>query len=223
MTDTPLTNEQSAFLKQFPKKTYEKGEIIIHQGDDLKNVYFLAKGDCCRKIITESGEEVIYDRRTAGNTSNDFIAAIYCYIINKTSYFIYETENGCELNVIPHADFISFLNQNPELMHGLLFRICNNYNQLNMNFLSKRSNKTSAYISAILLSSAEDINGKFFVDKKLTITEISRRSGTHRVTVSKIISRLLQEEVIVKTSRGFQILDKKTLFEYSRNLKKLNY
>ena len=125
MPDITLTTEQTDFIRSFPKKIYGKGETIICQGDKIENVYFLSKGDCSRKIFTDSGEEVVYDRRTANNSSNDFIAAIYSYIIEKKSSFTYSTENGCELNVIPQKTFMDFLSGNPEIMHGLLFRICN--------------------------------------------------------------------------------------------------
>lgn len=223
MPDISLTTEQTNFLQQFPKKVYGKGETIILQGDEIKNVYFLAKGDCNRKIITESGEDLIYDRRTASNSSNDFIAAIYSYIIGKTSSFTYATENGCEINIIPQEDFKTFLDKNPEIMHGLLFRICNRYNDLNQNFLSKRANNTIALICAILRKSAVETDGKYFVDKKLNVTELSRRVGSHRVTVSKIINRLIQENVIEKTTKGFLILDKDTLSEYAEDVVNVDF
>lgn len=223
MPDITLTAEQSVFIRSFPKKIYGKGETIIYQGDEIKNVFFLSKGDCSRKIYTDSGEEIVYDRRTANNSSNDFVAAIYSYIIEKKSSFTYYTDNGCEVNIIPQKDFMDFLSDNPKLMHGLLFRICNRYNDLNQNFLSKRSNNTTALICAILSKSAIEKNGEFLVDKKLTVTEISRRVGSHRVTVSKIINRLIQEEVVEKTSRGIRILDKDTLDEYAKDVENVDF
>lgn len=223
MPDITLTTEQADFIKSFPKKTYGKGETIICQGDEIENVYFLSKGDCSRKIFTDSGEEVVYDRRTANNSSNDFVAAIYLYIMEKKSSFTYSTEKGCEVNVIPQKKFMDFLSDNPEIMHGLLFRICNRYNDLNQNFLSKRSNNTIALICAILSKSAVEKNGEFLIDKKLTVTEISRLVGSHRVTVSKIIARLVQEEVIKKTSQGIHILDKGTLDEYAQDVDSVDF
>ena len=40
MPDITLTAEQSVFIRSFPKKIYGKGETIIYQGDEIKNVFF---------------------------------------------------------------------------------------------------------------------------------------------------------------------------------------
>lgn len=223
MPDITLTAEQSNFIRSFPKKIYGNGETIISQGEEIKNVFFLAKGDCSRKIYTDSGEEIVYDRRTANNSSNDFVAAIYSYIIEKKTSFTYYTDNGCEVNIIPQKDFMDFLSDNPKLMHGLLFRICNRYNDLNQNFLSKRSNNTTALICAILRNSIIEKNGQPFVEKKLTISEIARRVGSHRVTVSKIFSRLVQEGIIEKSSQGILVLDANTLEEYASAIENVDF
>lgn len=223
MPDIILTDKQLVFLKSYPKKVFEKGETIINQGDEIRHVYFLVAGDCSRKEYTDSGEEVVYDRRVANNCSNDFIAVKYSYILDKTSSFTYSTDNGCELNIIPQKDFMTFLSENPELMHGLLFRIYNRYNDLNQNYLSKRSNKTIELICAILKKYAREDNGIFIVDKKISVTEIAKRVGSHRVTVSKIITKLTQENIIEKSPAGIRIKDMDKLDDYAIEIDNVDF
>lgn len=186
-------------------------------------MYFLAEGDCSRKIYTESGEEFVYDRRRANNSSDNFLAEIYLYITNKISSFTYATDSGCVVHVIPQSEFYKFLSINPDIMHGILFRVINRYNDLNQNFISKRSSKTISIVSGILLTAAEYKNGKLIVDKKLSVTELSKRIGSHRVTVSKIITRLISENLIQKSPEGILILNKSALEDLAEEAADIDY
>ena len=218
-----MNKEQIESLKKFPQKIFNKKENICTQGSSADYVYFLTHGICTRNTLTEKGDEIVYDMRSADNTVYCLLGALVLYSPIPVHETNFTAKTSCVCHQIPANDFFNFLSANPSVMHELLKLAVNRYNFLDKNFQSKQKRSTANRVCSLLVENLFEKNGKYYLKEYLTNTEISRYLGTHRVTVVKIMKQLLAEEIIEKTSTGLLIKDIDRLLVYARDEDTLKY
>lgn len=100
------------FTASYPLKTFDKGQVILLQGDDPKLVHLIEQGIMKTYTINANGEErlVLFSR-----VGEDFPIGYAFGLSEKANYF-YEAFTDCTIRVIPRDDFIPYLHANPETM-----------------------------------------------------------------------------------------------------------
>ena len=222
MGDTMNTNPIDE-LRKYPKKEFQKKENIITQGTKVEYVYFLVHGICVRNALTEKGDEIVYDMRSANHTVYSLLGAVSYYLPDQRYATNFTAKTHCICHQVPIGKFIEFLNSNPSVMHDLLRLALDRYNFINQNFQSKQKQSTANRLCSFLAENLYEQNKQYYVKEHLTNTEISRYLGVHRVTIVKIMQALIAEEIVEKTSHGLLIKDLDSLLVYARDEDILKY
>jgi CRP-like cAMP-binding protein len=74
-------------LKNLSSKTFEKGEIVIHKGDKVTNVFYIRKGLIRSYLINDKGEEVTFQLFA----ENQLFGNVHALLFNEPSKFTFET------------------------------------------------------------------------------------------------------------------------------------
>lgn len=218
-----MNNNQTLFLKNFPQKTFLKKENIITQDTPVDYIYYLAHGICTRNMITEKGDEIVYDMRSADKTSYCLLGALSLYLPKPLHATNFTAKTTCICYQIPSNDFLKFLSSNPDILHELLFMAVSRYNFLDKNFQSKQKQSTANRVCSLLAENLYEKDNAYYVKNYLTNSEISRYLGCHRVTIVKIMKQLALENVLEKTPEGVLIKDIEQLLIYARDEDVLHY
>lgn len=92
-------------------KSFKKGEIILHQGDICKNLYFINRGLARGFMIDENGKDFtwsIYFNDSNAHMTNLFVTDYPSFLEQKPSSFHIEALEDCEVVVSTFLD-IQFL------------------------------------------------------------------------------------------------------------------
>lgn len=218
-----MDNNAIESLTHYPKIVFNRGEYIVRQGQAVEYIYYLAQGHCVRNAFTIKGDEIIYDEFIADNSVYCLLGALTLYspiILHETNFIAKTT---CICYKIYYKDFFDFLSANPSVLHELLYRALSSYHTLNANFQAKQKGLAAARVCSFILENAKNYHDRLLLEKKFTISEISRYLGMHRVTVNKIVLTLCDENILRHTKQGLLITDKKLLEQYATSQLKLNY
>lgn len=201
---------------------FKKGDIIIHQDEQLKYVYYLSEGLIYRTILNEKGDETIYDTKSGDNQLKSTLGILYLFNDGK-SHTNFIAKTNCECYRIPRESIMNYILDKPKLLRELVDLAMEFYN-ITIIQLQQRQQKTVVnQLCQFLLEQANVVDGKLAVRKACTNAEISRFLGVHHVTASRIIKCLKDEGVIIRCANGLTILDKQQLQSYAYGESKMKY
>jgi len=203
---------------------FKKGESLIRQGEKIDSIYYLISGTCCRKTITEKGDEIIYGFKE----SKEFVCALVGVLIlygNGVSNSQFIARNKCCCYKIPKEVFLQFVADKPDILNRLLNMAMSEYRRLYLNFQARQEGKVANWLCELLLeNNVRDKQGRLLVSKTFSNNaEVSRLLGVHKVTVAKILKSLKEEGIIDRNKVGIIILDKKSLETYANAEKSIKY
>jgi CRP-like cAMP-binding protein len=101
------------FALQYPSKTYEKGQVILLQGDTPKAVYLIEQGVVKTYTITSEGEE----RLVLFSSKDEDFPIGYAFGLTEEAHYFYEAFTRCSLRLIPREDYVRYLHANPDDMY----------------------------------------------------------------------------------------------------------
>ena len=94
-------------LKNFSSKTFEKGEIVINDGDKINSIFYIRKGLVRSYLINDKGEEITFqlfaEKQLFGN--------VHTILFNEPSKFTFET---LEKTKVYFTDLKTFQNLNTD-------------------------------------------------------------------------------------------------------------
>lgn len=218
-----MEKQHIAVFKRFPQKIFHKGDLIITQGQPTDYIYYLSHGICTRNTLTERGDEIVYDMRSADKSVYCLLGALSLYQTDRVQTTSFTAKTSCICYQIPAKDFLEFLSANPAILHELLAMAVNRYNFLDKNFQSKQKQSTANRVCSLLAENLYEKNEQYYVKDHLNNSEISRYLGTHRVTIVKIMRQLTLEGVVEKTEDGVLIKNIEQLLIYARDEENLKY
>lgn len=194
------------FFSEFKKYRYKKGEVILRGGDNPQGVYFISKGYVGEYSISKEGEEltlIIFK-------PEDFFPIQWVFNDRPSSHY-FEAMTVIELWRCPKADFIAFIEANPEIFLELTKHIV-----LRLGGLMQRMEQLAfgnAYqkVASILAICAERFGKRerknIVVQVPLTHKDIAELLGLTRETVSIEIKKLERKGTIGHRNRLIIIKD----------------
>ncbi|WP_419812699.1 Crp/Fnr family transcriptional regulator [Bacterioplanoides sp.] len=116
-----ISNELKAELWQrSADRNYKAGDIVVFQGNPVREVYRLESGKAKISSYTENGREIILSKISAGDTFGDTAV-----LDGMPSAYNVECSTDCVLRVLPSDEFLALYQQYPEYAYGL----CHKYNR----------------------------------------------------------------------------------------------
>lgn len=222
-SDKPLRAEDIRDLNRFKMAEFKKGDYIIRQGDEIKYAYFLIHGNIKLSTLTNNGDEIIYDYRVANDSIRCFVGGLSMYRHDHRHRSSFIAETACHCRKMTRQQFRQFMYDHPAVTDAFITLVMERWTILDDNFLLRQARNTPGQVCATVLSYMEYRNGDYYLNKKITNSNIARFVGANRVTVVRIMKELERRGIIEKTMNGVRIVDPQALELYRSGEKILQY
>jgi CRP/FNR family transcriptional regulator, cyclic AMP receptor protein len=186
------------FLKQYTLKTFDKGEIIIFQGEAPRSTYVVATGVVKAYNISVNGDE----KPVGFHAKHDSFPGAWTY--NKTPSAVYYYEAFSEqvaLYSVPRDDYVTFVKNNPDVMFVELERqvVDQLAKSMRLNALqhSRAGDKLIYTLHYLALSHGKKID-QHLVEIKLSLThqDFANLTGLTRETAATELNKLKHAGII---------------------------
>lgn len=198
-----VTQKVAAYFDQYPKRCYDKGQILIHAGDKPQAVYYIASGKVRQYNISYRGDEVvvnIFKERA-------FFPMLWA-ITDAENHYFFAAESDTEVRIAPKEAVVEFLRANPDVMYDLLSRLYSGIDGLlgRMAHLMAGTAKSRVIYELILEcrrfgKAAND--GSYHL--ALKETDLAAHSGLSRETVSRELHKIARDQLIVLVRGGITV------------------
>lgn len=194
-TNFQLNSEiQTVLENSAPKRLYEKGEIIYHQGDFANSFYYLSKGKVNVFMTSPDGIE-----KTLNTAQNGEVLGEAAFFDKMPRVSSAKAVTKSEIIIIDRKKLIELIREYPKLAMELLENQAKRIRMLSSQIDSMTFLKADERIAQLLLQYKITVNKKNVVH--LTHEEIGNMAGVSRVTVSKILNGFSKKGYI-KTNYG---------------------
>jgi CRP-like cAMP-binding protein len=203
------------FFAQYPLRSYQKGQILIHAGDDSSNIYYLESGKVRQYDISYRGDEIIV---------NIFKKASFFPLLSHVSglsnKYFFDVESPIEARTAPAIETIEFIKSNPDVMFDLLKRLYIGMDGLLGRLIHQMSGSARSRLIYEIIIECKRF-GEIQTDNsyKININEadLGSRAGLSRETVSREIRKLNKDDLIVVSHKVIQIKNINELYKKLQN------
>jgi len=111
------------FLRRFPVSRFDKGSIILHQGEVPPCVYVVKKGIIKSYTISDAGDE----KPVAFYLDQDITATTWAFKKTAATVYFYEAFTNCEVYCVPRDELQVFIHSTKEVLAQFLDRYITKY------------------------------------------------------------------------------------------------
>lgn len=178
-------------------ESFERGKTIFFPGDPAERVYFLVKGAVKLSRVYEAGEEI-----TVALLRENSVFGVLSLITGQRSDRFYHAVafTPVELMSAPIEHVQKALTENPELSLLMLQGLSSRILQTEMMIETLAHRDMGSRLVSFLLILCRDFgiptNSGIRIDLKLSHQAIAEAIGSTRVTVTRLLGDLRQEEMI---------------------------
>lgn len=197
-----LDSEQAnSFNEELALKTYKKNEIIYHEGDEPKHLYFLAEGLIGLFNNSLLGKEHLFRIYGKGQCfGHRAISSMQPY--HATSKAL----EACTIKILPIDKFNFHFERNPFFARCLLQKISTELKTAELRLASSVEKQVHQRIAETLLYLIDS-----FPEHKWTRNEIAFYCGSTGPTVIRTLAQFEDEGLIKQKGRSIHILNKDEL------------
>lgn len=213
--DKQVDKKIDSFFKKFHRQKYKKGEILVRGGDAPQGILYLTEGIIKEYGISKKGDEVILTIYKPGA----FFPMSWA-INNTTNNYYYEAMTDAVLWRVPKENAIEFIKMNPDILYDLLSRVYQGTDGLflrMMHFMSGDAN-SKLIVEIIILAKRLGKKKGTVIEVSVTEKDLAALAGMTRETVSRELSRLKKEKLLVFAHHTLTI---KSLEQLENELHKL--
>ena len=199
--------EQQAFLTRLVshKEVIEKGQTVVRQGDEIKDLYLLVKGVVRTEMITQEGNLLEIEFIEAVRP----LAPAFLFAQNNKFPVDVITIEECHFLLIPPKVWLKEMMQNEVLLTNFL--------KLNSNMMVFMSQKVQMIsiksikgkLSLFILENTTDENNQFTL--KRNRTQLAEYFGVQRPSLARTISELVDKGIIAIDKREVMVLNRDEL------------
>lgn len=203
LSATPETTLESVFRQissgGFPPvvESYERGKTIFFPGDPAEKVYFLMKGAVKLSRVYEAGEEI-----TVALLRENSVFGVLSLVTGQRSDRFYHAVAFTPVDLLsaPIDHVEKALNEHPELSMLMLKGLSSRILQTEMMIETLAHRDMGSRLVSFLLILCRDFgiptNEGIRIDLKLSHQAIAEAIGSTRVTVTRLLGDLRQENMI---------------------------
>jgi len=178
-------------------ETFERGKTIFFPGDPAERVYFLVKGAVKLSRVYEAGEEIT----VALLRENSVFGVLSLITGNRSDRFYHAVAfTPVELFSVPIEQVEKALKDNPELSMIMLQGLSSRILQTEMMIETLAHRDMGSRLVSFLLILCRDFgvpsSDGITIDLKLSHQAIAEAIGSTRVTVTRLLGALRQEQMI---------------------------
>lgn len=196
-----LGDKQLATIEQhMVSRTYPKNTIIVNEGDQSDSMYVIKSGKVKVFCSDEDGKEVILNEQGAG----EYFGELALIDDLERSASVMTTEKSTMM-IFSKADFKKILKEEPEIALSLLRDLTLRVRALTENVRNLALLDVYGRVAKTLLSKAEEKDGEYVIEGKLTQQDIANRVGASREMVARIMKDLSVGGYITNESKRIVI------------------
>lgn len=186
-------------------RTYEPGVMIFSEGDPAGEVFFLATGTVRASIYSAGGKNVIFQDMEEGSLFGEIAA-----LDDGERSASIEARTECLVAVLTAEVFTELLKSEPELAIRLLRRLVREIRRLSDRVVEFSTLSVRHRIHAELLRlsrQGEPSGNEGAIAPAPKLSDIADRISTHREAVSRELSRLIKNGLLIRTPDCLRITD----------------
>ncbi|MBW4620377.1 MAG: global nitrogen regulator NtcA [Cyanosarcina radialis HA8281-LM2] len=178
-------------------ETFDRGKTIFFPGDPAERVYFLVKGAVKLSRVYEAGEEIT----VALLRENSVFGVLSLITGNRSDRFYHAVAfTPVELLSVPIDHFEQALKQNSELswlmLRGLSSRILETEMMIETLAHRDMGSRLVSFLLILCRDFGTPTNNGITIDLKLSHQAIAEAIGSTRVTVTRLLGDLREQEMI---------------------------
>lgn len=205
--DNQIKEKLDKFFSSYRQQKYKKGEVLIRAGQAPDSVFYLTDGVIRRYAISSQGEELNL------NLFRPISFFPMSWALNDSpNKHYYEALSQATVTKAPKKELLKFLEENPDVVLDLMKRVYRGMEGLwdRMENLMAGNAENRLITEFIILAKRfgqKNAGGKITVDLKLTEKDLASESGITRETVSRVIHKLEQKDLIEFKNSQLNILN----------------
>ena len=212
--NSPIFSDLNEFDRiQLEKKSniniFEPGDTIIEQGDDSNTVYFLISGTVHVLDYSRSHRAVTYASLKDGEMFGE-MAAIDGFPRSAWVCAI----STCKIISLPGSTFINILKNNADISLKILAKLSSRLrlSDEKITDVSLFGTEQRVCLELVRMTKLDAKTKNIYQIKQMpTQANFANIIGSTRETVSRILAKLRDDQIIIKTESGFVVPDKKQL------------
>lgn len=189
-----LTKEELSALATSGKvRTFQKGAIVISEGDETTSFFAIEDGEVEVYCADEGGKEVTFNVLSDG----EYFGELVIISAGSRSASVRALRKSKFL-VVAKTDFELCLKDNPEIMFKITKHLASRVRELTEQASDLALVEVYGRLRRWLNKLANEIDGVGVIEKTITHLAIARQIGTSRVMVSRILKDLETGGYLVK-------------------------
>ena len=195
--------------KQSNINIFEPGDTIIEQGDDSTTVYFLISGTVHVLDYSRSHRAITYASLNDGEMFGE-MAAIDGFPRSAWVCAI----STCKIISLPGSTFINILKNNADISLKILAKLSSRLrlSDEKITDVSLFGTEQRICLELVRMTKLDAKTKNIYQIKQMpTQANFANIIGSTRETVSRILAKLRDDQIIIKTESGFVVPDKKQL------------
>lgn len=193
-------------------KAYPKGTALFIEGQPSNSVYVLCQGKVKLSTCSPDGKIIILGIAEAGEILG-LSSAINGIEYEATA----ETLELCQVNYVPTADFVRFLEANPNACLSAARQLSRNYHTAYRQICALGLSESVAdKLAKLFLNWSRNSNGTgsdpaVYLKNFFTHEEIAEMIGTSRETVTRVLRYFRENEILTLKGSNLVIHDRQRL------------
>jgi CRP-like cAMP-binding protein len=187
-------------------RTYERGEGVFNEGDPSEVFIVVLSGRIKVFKHTPAGGEIILEIFGPGEP----LGAVAVYELRPYPASAVAIEPATCLRV-PRPDFLTLLEQHPDLVRGLLSSLSHRLVELTARLSEVSGARVETRFARVFLKLARQLGrtdrGGTFIPLPLSRQELADLTGTTIETCIRIMSRWDKDEIVQTTKDGFVLVN----------------
>ena len=196
----------SAVLSCVQHRSYPRNSLIVRAGDETDALYIILSGRVKVLIPDDEGHEVIL----AMMGPHEFFGEMGLLDEQPRSASV-ESLEPCEMLRISKAGFTAFLKDNFDLAMLIIRNLVRRLRDADRKIESLALIDVYGRVARLLIEMAEEIDGRWVVQRAPPKQEIARMIGASREMVSRVIKDLHEKGLIRAEKRRIVLLDRQSM------------
>lgn len=192
--------------EQYPVRKFQKGEIILVQGEVPKSAYMIKKGVVKTYNLTAQGDE----KPISFDIEGELFPVAWTFQKARFAQYYYEAFTDCEVYCIPPESYIDILKKDTELLFteytDFVSQHINNQMRINALEQSKAAAKVLYTIHFLCLRFGRDLRENTVqIELPLTQQDLANFMGLTRETTGIELKKLQRSGVLTYKKQNYVV------------------
>lgn len=197
------------FFSRYTLRTYPKGQILLHAGENPNNIFYIASGKVRQYDISYRGDELIVNIFKPGA----FFPMLWALTKIDNKYF-YSADSELAVRIVPVSDTIEFLKSNPDELFTLLTRVYIGIDGVLGRLVQLMASSARGRVLFELVLECRRFGEKFAdgsCEIKINEQDLAARTGLSRETVSREMQNINRGHILKISHNSIKIHNLKRL------------